>query len=322
MDRKESQGTRSVRPRDLSLEAALDAGLLSFATKHRMPGITRSVCRNCLIEQLVESTRRIKYISVIRNQNLSDLRLDPNSELFDPLKAAILHQRRQDVDEAFWMVFFFVHFGKHRSTGWRLARDIYGALGSSKNWTWERVSSNPKAFRRWLDSNITRLQNDGIARHFGNHRKYESLDAQSDRGTGAAVESYVHWVGPDRTHQRIIDQALTWARGNPRKAFDYLFHSMKVASFGRTAKFDYLTMLAKLHLAQIDAGSPYLSGSSGPLRGARLLFGGNVNTDIKPTQLNNWLVELARDLKVDMQTLEDGLCNWQKSPELFKPFRG
>jgi hypothetical protein len=287
-----------------------------------LPGIRKSACRNSLIEQLVESLRRIKYVSVIRNQNLSDLRLNPNSELFDPLKAAILYQRRGDIDEAFWLVFLFVHFGKHRYTGWRLARDVYGSLGGRHRWTWARISSNPKEFRRWLGSNLARLQSDGIARHFGNHRKYESIDGWSDRGTGAAVESYVYWIGSGRMHTKVIDQALSSAKGNPREAFDYLYHSMKVASFGRTAKFDYLTMLAKLHLAPIEPGSPYLAGSSGPLRGARLLFSGNVEATLRIKDLDHWLVEFGADLKVDMQTIEDALCNWQKTPELFKPFRG
>jgi hypothetical protein len=32
--------------------------------------------------------------------------------LFDPLKAAVLHYRRGRVDEAYWLVFLAVHFGK------------------------------------------------------------------------------------------------------------------------------------------------------------------------------------------------------------------
>jgi hypothetical protein len=105
MDCKESNWSCSVRPCDLSLAEALNAGLVSFATKHQMPRIRKSACRNSLVEQLVESVRRIKYVSVIRDQKLSNLRLDPNSELFDPLKAAILCQRRGEIDEAFWLVF-------------------------------------------------------------------------------------------------------------------------------------------------------------------------------------------------------------------------
>lgn len=36
-----------------------------------------------------------------------------------------------------------------------------------------------------------------------------------------------------------------------------------------------------------------------------------------------WLVwYIIPQLKVDMQVLEDALCNWQKSPYIFMPFRG
>ena len=42
--------------------------------------------------------------------------------------------------------------------------------------------------------------------------------------------------------------------------------------FGRTARFDYLTMVGKLGLANIAPGSPYMVGATGPLKGAALLF--------------------------------------------------
>ena len=322
MDRNKGHEGRVVRPGDLPRARKLDRALVSFAKKHKLPGIQKSSSRDCLVEQLVESIRRIKYVSVIRDQTLSESRLDPNSELFDPLKAAILRQRRGEVDEAFWLVFLFVHFGKHRHSGWRLASDVYGALGSRHHWTWARVSSSPKAFRKWLDSNSVRLRSDGIPRHFGNHRKYESIDAWSNRGTGASVESYVNWIAPHGTHPKVIAQAMSFTNGNSREAFDYLYHTMNVISFGRTAKFDYLTMLAKLGLAPIRAGSPYLEGSSGPLKGARLLFGADVMAKLRTRHLDDWLIELGAYLEVDMQTVEDALCNWQKSPELFKSFRG
>jgi len=36
------------------------------------------------------------------------------------------------------------------------------------------------------------------------------------------------------------------------------------------------------------------------------------------------LVQLEAELQIPMgmQVLEDALCNWQKSPDLFVPFRG
>lgn len=53
-------------------------------------------------------------------------------------------------------------------------------------------------------------------------------------------------------------------------------------------------------------------------KGARLLFGGDEST----RKLDLWLVQLGAQLNVGMQVLEDALCNWQKSPEKFRPFRG
>jgi hypothetical protein len=242
-------------------------------------------------------------------------------ELFDPLKAAILHQRAGDLDEAFWCVFLFVHFGRHRRAGWRYVREVYGRLGDGRRWDWRGVSRQPKAFREWLNEHLDELQREGVPRGFGNHRKYQSLDAYSPRGTGAAVESYVRWVDPPRTHPQLMEIECAPAEGDPRQAFDLLYRSMAaIATFGRTARFDYLTMLGKLRLAAIEPGSTYMQGATGPAAGAKLLFG--CGDAASQRDFDRWLVELDLTLDVGMQVLEDSLCNWQKSPTKFQAFRG
>jgi hypothetical protein len=313
-----------VRRKDASLARQLATALQSFdRQKIQLPGIRNSARRDAFIEQLIESIHRIKYIDLIRTRDVSRLRADPNSDLFDPLKAAVFHLRQGNIDEAFWLVFLSVHFGRNRRTGWRLARDVYGALGTGPTWSWRRVSANPRSFRQWLAAHRGTLQGgDGVDRHFGNHRKYQSLDAHSASGTGAAVESYVRWVGPPRTHPQLIRDAQGAVGADPRKVFDYLYRSMKaVSSFGRTARFDYLTMVGKLHLAPIEPGSTYMPGATGPLSGARLLFG---RPNEGAANLDNRLMQLDGHLKLGfgMQVLEDALCNWQKSPAKFVPFRG
>jgi hypothetical protein len=95
-----------------------------------------------------------------------------------------------------------------------------------------------------------------------------------------------------------------------------------VKRFGRTARFDYLTMLGKLGLAAIQPGSAYMQDATGPVTGAQLLFGGSKNSNLKKKDLDQWLIQLDGHLNVGMQVLEDSLCNWQKSPSRFKPFRG
>ncbi len=309
-----------MRPRDRDLAGRLEAGLLLFDRENRpLPGIRNVARRASLLEQLLESIHRVKFVTALKERTLSEHRLEPNSEFFDPLKAAILHQRQGNVEEAFWLVFLFVHFGKHLRAEWRYAREVYGRLGAGVRWDWASVSSDPAGFRTWLDSHQDELKRDGVPRGFGNHRKYESLDAYSTNGTGSVVESYVKWVNPPRTHQQLMAQAYIRAGNDPRKSFDDIYHSMKVvARFGRTARFDYLTMVGKLGLAPIEPPSTYMQGSTGPVQGARLLFGNQEN----PVNLDQWLIELEAQLKVGMQVLEDALCNWQKSPDRFKPFRG
>ena len=85
-----------------------------------------------------------------------------------------------------------------------------------------------------------------------------------------------------------------------------------VASFGRTAKFDYLCMVSKLGLAPIEPGSAYIKNSTGPIDGARILFGNSKTAALSPSELDKWLVDLESHLdvgKVGMQVLEDALCN-------------
>jgi hypothetical protein len=262
-------------------------------------------------------------VELVRTRKLSPFRADPNHYLFDPLKAAMIHQRDGEVEEAYWLVFFFVHFGKHAKAGWRYAREIYGRLGEGERWDWAATSADSVGFRAWLHAHQQQLRRPGVPRGFGNHRKRESLDAYSPKGTGEAVESYVRWVAPPRTHQQLMQDSLQQAGGNARSAFDILYRSMDaVTRFGRLARFDYLSMVGKLGLAPIEPGSAYLEGSDGPVKGARLLF--EVENRASLADLNAWLVDLDQKLKLDfgLQVLEDALCNWQKSPQEFRPFRG
>ncbi len=313
-----------ARPRDRARANCLDTALVRFNnTKRALPGVADVDARQCLVEQMLESLRRVNYVSVIKRRPLSARRADPNDELFDPIRAAILHQESGNIDEAFWLVFLFVHFGKHARGGWRYVSEVYGSLGHEGLWTWARTSADPAAFRAWLDGHMAEIKRPGAPGGFGNHRKYQSLEAYSPNGTGAAVETYVEWVEPQRGHIALFREHCEAAGGDGRQAIDALYRSMDaVASFGRTARFDYLAMVGKLGLAPIEPGSACIKDSTGPAAGARLLFNGDATQGSASTaELDEWLQELDGDLNVGMQVLEDALCNWQKSPRRFRPFR-
>lgn len=310
-----------MREADRRLATQLEQLLTEFdANQRRLPGIDHPARKECFVGQLVESVRRVRYVAVVRQRPLTALRADPTSDLFDPIKAAILHLQRGDHDEASWLVFLSVHFGRALRSGWALAREVYLGSGSGV-WTWARTSTNPRAFRTWLQRNLTRIKATGY--RFGNHRKYQSLDGRKERGTGDAVQSYVAWVGPSRGHGAMFDGVLQNNGGDGRRAFDELYESMEsVSSFGRMARFDYLTMIGKVGVAAIEPSSTYMDGATGPFTGARLLFGIRANQRVSRSDLDAWLIDLGAHLNVGMQVIEDAVCNWQKSPARFIRFRG
>lgn len=309
-----------MRPKDQQTGAQLRGALTVFdRTVQPLPGVQEAAHLQAFIEQLVESIRRIRYVNAIKARAISAACADPQKGCFDPIKAALIHQHNGDREEAFWLVFLFVHFGKHARGGWRYIREIYGRFGEGGLWDWTTTSADVVGFRKWLHEHRDVLTNKDTPGGFGNHRKYESLDAHSENGTGAVIESYVKWVKPPRTHEALVAAVLAQAANDPGKAFALLYESMDALKrFGRTARFDYLTMLGKLGLADIAPTSPYLIGATGPLKGARLLFG----IAGPPSRLDALTTKLGDHLGVGMQVMEDSLCNWQKSPADFKPFRG
>jgi len=286
---------------------------LRLFNNHLLKG--HSVARmECLAKQIADSTQRISHITNLRNTAHSPFCTDATRNDFNPLKAAAFHSQHGNIDEAFWLVFLATHFGEDENkTGWRLVKDVYCGLGNTVHWDWERICSDPNGFRQWLKSNKDILRKNG---RFGNHRKYESL---LDEHTGKTIASYIDWIGPTRNHLHFINSYCKDGEHPPRILFDLIYKSMEaVWRFGRTAKFDCLCMAGKLGLINIEPGHPYLQDATGPLEGARLLFGSRLSTKA----LNTRLWELGRhlDLYFGMQVLEDGICNWHKSPDNYISF--
>lgn len=283
-------------------------------------GIAHPERRSALVEQLIDSARRTQYFESLLNRPGGPSVADPNTAAFNPLRAAILHERAGRRDEAFWLVFLFVHFGKHRRSGWRLIADVYGRLGDGALWSWVAVTADVNAFRRWLEEHVEVIRNLEPRRGFGNHRKYESLGAWNDDGTGAVVASYVNWVGGGDHDARIAQ--ITAGAATPTARFDALYRSVhEVRRFGRTGAFDYCTTLARLRILTIEPSTACLAGASGPLTGARLLVC-EPNQSMTPAALEAALAPLRDELDLGFDVLEDALCNWQKSPDQFRPFRG
>lgn len=313
---------------EIALGNQLQKRLIAFdANEHPLPGINDPLNLAAFVEQLIDSIRRVRYLSVMRTRPISLERSDPYSAIFDPLKAAELHQRNGNLDEACWLVFLATHFGKSLSTGWRLPRDVYGGLQQGVIWDWNTVSNKTSDFESWIISNYLNLAgSDGVSRRFGNHRKYETLKPNKPKSPNKVISTYIEWVGPTKMHIDLFQKAQRKTDADPRSVFSYLYRSMdSVASFGRTGRFDYLTMLGKMGLVSIEADSAYMHGATGPKSGGFLLFNGTRDIPIKTQELDALFLRLGEYLQVGpqaMQVMEDAICNWQKSPSKFIRFNG
>lgn len=306
-----------IWPSRRALIDRLNGALCAHSANIRnLPGVAEPEACEALVLQMVASLRRLDYTEALRRRPVDIARTDPTNDLFDPERAALWHAARGNTDEAVWLIFLSVHFGKHGRFGWRRMRDVYSGLGEER-WTWQRVGADPDGFGDWI-----RRRAGDVGGAFGNHRKYESLGADNAAGTASVVQSYVNWVGAARSHERRFADLVREGGNDPHSIFDAFYRSFDVARFGRLGRFDFLAMLGRLGLAPIAPGSAYLKNATGPLRGTRLLFGNHTNADLSASWLEARLVELDSDLNVGMQVLEDSLCNWQKSPRSFVHFKG
>lgn len=310
------------RHNEITLKAIEDE-LTQYEEDHfPLPGIESEAAKRTFAMQVVDSIRRIDFVSQVADRPISARRGDPNDDMFDPVRAAILALRDKDIDEACWITFLFVHFGMHPKAKWRFVREVYGKLGEDPIWDWANVSAKPEGFRDWLRANQDHLLR-GRDRGFGNHRKYQSMDADKDTGTGAAVVSYVDWVQRNGGHAQLIAKAYADNNNDDYAAFDVLYKQMDaVVSFGRIAKFDYLTMLGKLGAAQIKPPKAYIADATGPKTGAKLMLQGNLGAGLSSKEMERRLRIMGDTLGVNMQVIEDSLCNWQKSPQRYLLFAG
>lgn len=307
-----------MRPADVARENDLRTKLIQFDQQHRpLPGVASVARRDSLTRQMIDSLHRVDYVRRLRARPISPERMDPKSDLFDPLKAAVLHLEADNIDEAGWLVFLSTHFGYHVKTRWRSTRMVYGALGGEP-WTWARTSVNPAAFRQWFIDSAAALK----PILFGNHRKYESVRADARENLADVVDSYIAWVGVNRGHGLFFSETFDAQGHDPRPTFDALYQGMAVKRFGRTGRFDYLTMMGKLGAWDVDPPHPYFGSATGPVDGALLLFTNSKIGKANRSTLSSQVVELGDFLGVNMQIMEDSLCNWQKSPDRYIPFRG
>lgn len=294
------------------------SNLLDTFRGYPLVGLTIPIRKSVLIAQIIDSIRRIEYLRLTSARAKSASLYTPYTGSFQPFggSAALLKSGR--TDDAYWLVYLATHFGKHKTDGWNLTEDFYGRFGQGGVWDWATACQNPQAIEHWLTGIYPHVTGAGRSRRFGNHRKFETLKP-GPKGTGHAVATYIEWVLTYGSHQALISHVQGCVGQNPKDVFAYLYRELdKVAKLGRLGKFDFLCNLSNLLIAPIIPDIAYIAGSTGPVAGARLLFGSTKNTK----QLESACAELAEHLDVSPQVIEDALCNWQKKPEKYVYFRG
>jgi hypothetical protein len=302
--------------------AEIRNGLARYEHDHgALPGITQDDARMTLVDQMISSLRRVEYVHHFRYRpTMSPDRIDPHSSLFDPLRGAFFLEQKGKRDEAVWQAFVGTHFGKHTADGWKLARNVMGSFGGQPTWTASEYTRSAPAFDAMLKAHQEDLRDPAVSGRFSNHRQYQSKRPDVIAKVFATFHAWEFADGGfdarlRRVHQRVGQE--------PTAVFRELYWSMEaVYGFGRLGRFDLLTMLGKLNIAPIEADSVHLSGATGPLRGAKLLVLGDSGAAGKPSDIEASIDLLDDYLGVGKQVLEDSLCNWQKSPTVYRYFTG
>jgi hypothetical protein len=208
-----------------------------------------------------------------------------------------------DLDEAIWRAFLAAHLGRmsvesHDTQRIDSAGGLLCGFEERPMWTWDTTSSDLPGFENWLQQNSKQLAN----LRFGNHRKFES---KKPHQLFDVIESFVVWVekfGP------TPQSAFTTGATSPEEAFDELYIRLSgIHRFGRTGRFDLLLLLSDLGLLEARPGSSYLEGATGPIRGAKQLWG-----NLPLAAFEQRADELARRLELPPEVVEDALCMWQK----------
>jgi hypothetical protein len=246
-------------------------------------------------EHLNEATRRAE-----RQKRILSLagRLAKTDILYWITKA----RESEDQDEVLWRCFLAAHFGRTSTDDPEKATSASRFLcgfSTKPYWTWKRTSTHPSALRDWLLGHRAELASLG----YGNHRKYESKQSTHlYRG----FESFLEWV---QEHGGSAAKAFTIApEAHAEARFDALFQRLKkLHRFGRTGVFDLLCLTGGLGVLAVRPGSCYLRGSTGPLAGARKLWGKR-----KTSELSYLADRTARLLRISFDVFEDALCTWQK----------
>jgi len=270
------------------------------ALAHRMPGLRFHPDGAARLE------RKLDFSLETRERLLSGEIL-PEAQRhcaagFNPLGEARELYLVGERDDALWLHFIATMFGWDRPDS---ADRFLRSLGAGERASWAYVRDHAAEALARVTGESSALMKEAP---FGNHRKYETH--RGDRSSARVVGSFMTWARPAPAAR--VDRTIAGA-STPERAFDCLYHAFDVYRFGRTARYDFVRLLASVD-RRLRPGSCFLRGASGPRRAAALLFlGRSWARDSEVASLEEGLRELAGACGIDLTVVEDAICQWQKA---------
>lgn len=297
-----------MNPQHTSLTQMIEEKLWSYNKDVRpLPGLKSRTNGRLFLTYLAEALEEVRSMVILKQNVVNGNGMSHKNSAFDPLTLAVLQQQQGNDEEAWWLVFLAAYFGKHKKTVWALLQGVYTALDTSIQWTWENTYLNKKLFDQWINDNQEFLRKLGS---FGEQHKYQTLDVHKTAKVVADINSYIDWVQQNGSHKEILNNAVRQVGSKPGDLFHYLYLSIdKGTHLTRPLKFEYLTLIGKLGLADIEPVDAYLMELPALKKGARWLFIGNEDANIGVKELNQSLKDLAQylDFYYGIQVLEDAL---------------
>ena len=212
--------------------------------------------------------------------------------------------------------FCAMHCGRNLRTEWQLASGAHSASEAAP-WTWNSRPGAPQAYANWIEDH-----HDDFQGKFGNHRKYESLKpgaqghARRDDGVtliGSMITDHTcKWLFKRRGKLKGDKARFRIAiRPNARRASLRQNRSIRLphdAGQGRPRRHR-----RRLHLHE--------RGNGTEAWGAGCCSTERSTPTLMPAHWKRGSPRSRSKLGVGMQVMEDAMCNWQKSPNRYLPFR-
>lgn len=282
-----------------------------YFDKHNLIISLPSITYEVLALQLIESEQREAEIKQLLNSEIDPEVINPQSDKFNPIKA-IIYLKDKDYDEACWLSFLLIYTNDSEQADWAFMRKLYAAtdLKLHTALTWQQVNKAFDQRMALLEQLSSSLALSDPKPKFGHHRAYESLNHLP-----VVFSSYIEFINEQGGHQALFRPEQSALDKTAYFQTLYAVVRKNIYRFGRLSTFEYLCLLGKFELAEVEPNSCYIAEASGPKRGALLLFG-----MLSDNQLDDHAIGLADYLNVGYQQMEAALCHWQKSPNRFEKF--